>query len=89
MHAPIVLVNVRICECESSNSDVTSFFLQVRAASGVKAFDEYAEIVEEDDDTGDYSQAENEEYELNREQITLTQILGKNLASRVYSVYTT
>ena len=45
-------------------------------ASG-RAFDEYAEIVEDDDDMGDYSTAaEASSYELPRDRLQLTNVLG-------------
>lgn len=40
-------------------------------------FDEYAEIIEEDDDIGDYSTAESRDYELGRTLVELTNVLGE------------
>ena len=48
---------------------------QARAVSGARAYDEYAEIMDEDD--GDYSTAESRDFELSRHLVTLTQVLGE------------
>ena len=49
----------------------------MRASSGVNSFDEYAEIIEEDDDLGDYSTAESHDFELSRSALELTHVLGE------------
>ncbi|XP_067937709.1 focal adhesion kinase 1-like isoform X2 [Watersipora subatra] len=51
--------------------------LRVRASVGINSFDEYAEIIEEEDDMGDYSTAEAREFELSRNSVELTAVLGE------------
>lgn len=50
----------------------------MRASSGYsKNFDDYAEIVEEEEDVADYSTAESSDYELNRSKLQFVHLLGE------------